>query len=281
MKFKNIFANWRKTFKLGTSDPKSFEEKWSVNTSRIQVVSLFFVFLVILTFLIGLLLTKTSLSEYFIKDAARIDRDKVVEQKMQIDKLAKRLDAQEKYIENIKMIISGKTPADTVKKIKSGLKVDPSKINTSLTKSERKIAAKVKDDLRTKVKKSPLLSIHFITPVQGIVSQKFDAKVHPGIDVVTPKGVSVSACLSGTVIYAGYSQKDGHFLIIEHANDFISVYKHNQSKFKKTGDKVRTGDPIAIVGNTGENSTGPHLHFELWLNQKPIDPTEYMRFKKM
>jgi len=280
MKLKRFARDWRTSFKLSISDPKNFEERWSVHTTRIQIVSLILVVVVVLIFLVGLILTKTSLSEYFIKDAARIDRDRVVEQKMEIDQLAKKLDAQERYIENIKMIISGKPPEDTIKKIKSGLKVDPSKINTSLSKPEKKIAAKVKDDQRTKVKKSTQLSMHFISPVQGFVSQGFNSKDHIGIDIVTPKGVSVSACLSGTVLYAGYSQKDGHFLIIEHANDFISVYKHNQTKFKKTGDKVRTGDPIAIVGNTGENSTGPHLHFELWLNQKPVDPIEYMRFKQ-
>jgi len=95
---------------------------------------------------------------------------------------------------------------------------------------------------------------------------------------VTPKNKTVLACLSGTVIYSGFSQKDGHILILEHPNNFISVYKHNQSRLKISGDKVRTGDPIAIVGNSGENSTGPHLHFELWLNQKALNPLDYMKF---
>ena len=87
------------------------------------------------------------------------------------------------------------------------------------------------------------------------------------------------ACLAGTVVYSGYTQKDGFILIVDHANGYLSVYKHNKTVLKKTGNRVQMNDPIAIAGNSGENSTGPHLHFELWYNQSAVNPEDYMRFK--
>ena len=110
--------------------------------------------------------------------------------------------------------------------------------------------------------------------------QEFDLNNHPGIDVVTEKDMAVKACLSGTVIYAGYTRKDGYIVIIEHQNKYISIYKHNKRVLKKIGSKVQLGDPISIVGNTGGNTDGPHLHFELWHDQTPVNPQEYMSFSR-
>lgn len=276
---KNLLSKWRKSFKLSASDPENFDEKWSVNTSTIQLFSFTLLLIILIASITGFLFVKTPVGSYFGSEVIAINKDKIIDQKIELDKLSKKLDAQEKYIANIRMILSGKLPQDTLKKNKNHVEIDPSSIDVSMTEEETIIAEKVKDDQRTTTKKDPVLAIHFIAPVKGKISQKFDPNEHAGLDVVTPKNKTVHACLSGTVIYSGYSQKDGHILIVQHANDFTSVYKHNQSRLKKTGDKVRTGDPIAIVGNTGENTNGPHLHFELWLNQKAIDPQEYIRFK--
>jgi murein DD-endopeptidase MepM/ murein hydrolase activator NlpD len=112
-----------------------------------------------------------------------------------------------------------------------------------------------------------------------VVSQGFDLKEHPAIDIVVPKDKTILACLAGTVVYSGYTQKDGFILILDHANGYLSVYKHNKTVLKKTGSRVQMNDPIAIAGNSGENSTGPHLHFELWYNQSAVNPEDYMRFK--
>lgn len=277
-KLKNLFFNWRKSFKLSASNPENFDETWSVSTSKIQLISLTLLFILLIATITGLLFVKTPIGSYFGSEVVAINKDKIIDQKIELDKLSKKLDAQEKYINNIRMIISGKPPQDTIKKSKNEVEIDPNTIDASATKEETIIAEKVKNDQRTIIKKDPVLNIHFIAPVKGLVSQKFNSSDHIGIDIVTPKNKTVLACLSGTVIYSGYSQKDGHILIVQHANDFSSVYKHNQSRLKKTGDKVRTGDPIAIVGNTGENTNGSHLHFELWLNQKAVNPQEYIRF---
>lgn len=276
-KLRSFFKNWREPIKLSVSNPDNFDEIWGVSTSKIQLFSLFLLVFALLTVGVGFVVLKSPFGDYIQGDKDLLKRNQLVEQKLKIDRLSKKLDTQEKYIDNIKMIILGEKPKDSISKMKNEVHIDPNKIDGSVSTEEKLIANKVKDDLRTSVKKKSLINVHFIAPVRGMISQVFDAKKHPGVDVVTPENKSVLACLSGTVIYSGFSQKDGHILILEHANEFISVYKHNQARLKKTGDRVRTGDPIAIVGNSGENSNGPHLHFELWLSQKPINPEDYIQ----
>lgn len=276
-KLRNFFKNWRKPIKLSVSDPRNFDEIWSVSTSKIQLVSLFLLIFTFLTVGISMLALKSPFGEYIQGDKNDLSRNELVDQKLKIDRLTKKLDAQEKYIENIKMIVLGEKPKDSISTMKNEVRIDPNKIDGSVSPEEKIISAKVKDDLRTSKKKKTMLNVHFIAPVKGVISQTFDSKKHMGVDIVTPENKSVLACLSGTVIYSGFSQKDGHIVIVEHANEFISVYKHNQARLKKIGDRVRTGDPIAIVGNSGENTNGPHLHFELWLSQKPVNPEDYIR----
>ena len=185
-----------------------------------------------------------------------------------------------KYYEVLRKVYSNEVPVDVdVDSLINVTVVDYSKVDASLSKSEKQLAKKVKDDMRT-IKESGAAIPYFISPVSGVVSQKYDKSSHPGIDIVTEKDQTVIACLSGTVIYSGYTRKDGYILILDHGNEFMSVYKHNRKVLKKMGNKIQVGDPVAIVGNTGENTDGPHLHFELWYNQTPVDPEDYLTFKR-
>src|SRR5690606_8121373 len=135
-----------------------------------------------------------------------------------------------------------------------------SEIKTDETQEEVSIAKKVKNDMLTKNESQIDSKItYFASPVEGVISQTFDRKNHVGIDVVTEKDKAVKACLAGTVIYTGYTRKDGYIIVIDHGNKFLSIYKHNKRVLKKIGAKVQLGDPISIVGDTGENSDGPHL----------------------
>ena len=115
---------------------------------------------------------------------------------------------------------------------------------------------------------------------RSLVTYTFDrGKGHFGIDVVTQPDAAVKACLAGTVVMNSWTTDAGHVLQVQHANGLTSSYKHNSVLLKKTGDRVKAGEAIAIVGNTGETSTGPHLHFELWHNGEAVDPNAYMVFK--
>ncbi|MBK7478529.1 MAG: M23 family metallopeptidase [Bacteroidales bacterium] len=102
---------------------------------------------------------------------------------------------------------------------------------------------------------------------------------HFGTDIVTRPKAQVDAALAGTVIFTGWTRETGYVIEIQHANNIVSIYKHNASLLKETGDLVRTGEAIAVVGNSGEIYTsGPHLHFEIWYKGSPLDPEKYVIF---
>ena len=120
--------------------------------------------------------------------------------------------------------------------------------------------------------------MHFFCPLKGVISQGYDPSIHPFIDITAPANSMVYATLDGTVISSGWTDDAGYTIQIQHVNDIISIYKHNQKLLKKVGDKVTAGEPIAIVGNTGTLTTGEHLHFELWYRGEAVDPEKYINF---
>ncbi|OFZ20962.1 MAG: hypothetical protein A3D92_03730 [Bacteroidetes bacterium RIFCSPHIGHO2_02_FULL_44_7] len=278
-RFRQLFQALRKQRKFSISDPKSFEELWSVNSNGVRVLSL--VVLLVLLVSIPLALLFRSNSSYFGPNDKSIERTQLEEQSEKISELVAQISTQENYIANIRKILSGDipidTPLDSLKGTTNG--IDPDSLHVGVTTAEKKLASKLRNDMSTDGKQNEKLVL-FGSPVTGVISQKYNKQKHPGIDVVTEADRAVTACLGGTVIYAGFTRMDGHIIIIDHGNGFLSVYKHNKRALKSVGARVRIGDPIAIVGNTGENSTGPHLHFELWLDQSPVNPLDYISFKK-
>lgn len=127
---------------------------------------------------------------------------------------------------------------------------------------------------------SSLAGLHFFPPVKGIVSGKYDVSTkHFGTDIVTEPKAIVSSALDGTVIFTGWTMETGFVIEVQHPNNIVSVYKHNASLLKETGDLVRAGEAISIVGDSGELYTsGPHLHFEIWYKGSPLDPEKHIFF---
>jgi len=278
-RLRSILTKLRQVKKYSASNPKNFEEIWSFNATGVQLISLIALICVTIGILFTLFVLKGPFSSYFSRNDVSIERKKLENQHQEISKLNRQIDEQAAYIESIKIILSGNTIEDSLEEnIPDVQPIVPSEIHTDATDNEIKLSEKVKDDLRTTKKKKNKLIQYFVKPVSGVVSQHFDLINHPGVDIVTSKDKNVLACLSGTVIYAGFTQKDGYVIILDHANGFVSVYKHNKTVLKKIGSKVQISDPISIVGNTGENSSGPHLHFELWYNQSVVNPEDYMKF---
>ncbi len=280
-RIKTILNNLRQSNKYAISNPINFEEKWSFNATGIQLISLISIGCLLIGILFTLFVLKGPFSSYFTKNDITLDRNNLENQHIKIVSLNKRIDEQDAYIASIKRVISGDIIADSLDQdIPEGQTQNISKIQTDRSENEAKLSEKVKDDLRTNPKRKKQSTIHyFVEPVNGFISQDFNVDDHPGIDIVTAKDKTILACLSGTVIYSGYTQKDGYVLILDHANGYLSVYKHTKTILKKLGSKVQMSDPIAIVGNTGENTSGPHLHFELWYNQSAVNPKDYMNFK--
>ena len=189
------------------------------------------------------------------------------------------------YSENLKRVMEGMDP----------IKID-SIVNASMpasTKTADMAEIQRRDSLlRERVKeedqfgisaerqkrKLPIEGMHFFCPLKGVISQAYNAVSHPYIDITAPQGSVVKAVLDGTVIYSGWSEDFGHTIQIQHEEDIVSIYKHNEKLLKKTGDKVIAGSPIALVGNSGSLTTGTHLHLELWHQGNAVDPAKYINF---
>ena len=126
---------------------------------------------------------------------------------------------------------------------------------------------------------APELDIpQLMAPVDGLVTSSFESgKEHYAVDLAAPKNTPVKSCYEGTVVYADWSSETGHVIIVQHERNLLSAYKHNSALLKSVGDYVRSGEAIAIIGNSGENSTGPHLHVELWYDGYAINPEEYIK----
>lgn len=128
-------------------------------------------------------------------------------------------------------------------------------------------------------KRSGIAAYSFFSPIKGIVTEKFQPlSSHYGVDIASKKDEAIKSCLDGTVIMSSWTSETGYVIAIQHNNNLISLYKHNSILLKKIGGFVRAGEAIAIVGNTGEISSGPHLHFELWYNGSAVNPEEYINF---
>jgi len=119
----------------------------------------------------------------------------------------------------------------------------------------------------------------FFIPVKGIITNEFNPrKQHYGIDIAARKNETVKSVLDGTVILSNWTVETGYVIAIQHSHSLVSVYKHNSALLKQTGEKVKAGEVIAIIGETGEYSTGTHLHFELWDEGSPVNPKDYISF---
>lgn len=207
-----------------------------------------------------------------------------IQNAMKIDSLEMIVSRWELYSENLRRILDGEEPIRIDSLVRKIAESDRKEI------SEREIRER-DSILRMNVAEEEQFSLslaegrnlhiegmHFFCPLKGVVSQGYDPAIHPFVDITAPANSMVFAVLDGSVIYSGWSDDSGYTIQIQHSNDIVSIYKHNQKLLKAVGDRVTAGDPIAVVGNTGTLTTGDHLHFELWYRGEAVDPTRYINF---
>lgn len=281
---RGFWEKWRYKYRFVILNSDNFEERLSFKLSRLNV---FVLSSFALVFLIGgttLLISLTPLREYIPGYTSTNMRRQVVELNHLSDSLLTAIESKDRYLNNIRFIVDGKTPEE----------VDD--INTSTTQNIEDIVFEtVSEDsvLRKQIEEEERFSLFasannkeqsvenvlFFTPIKGVVTQSFNPKTqHLGVDIVAKENEAVKAALDGTVALSSWTSETGYVIAILHDNNLFSVYKHNSVLLKKEGAKVSAGEAIAIIGNSGELSTGPHLHFELWHNNKPIDPEQYIVF---
>jgi murein DD-endopeptidase MepM/ murein hydrolase activator NlpD len=266
---------------------ETFEERYSLKLRPLQVFTWTGLAVIGLTGLTTLLIAFTPLREYIPGYSGNIGmRRQLILLTEKVDSLEKNAEAKDKLLENIKQVVSGGNLPDNVN-TRSGKKVSPETEKLEAGKAEKKFREEIEKADRFNISQSAksetrlgaISSYYFFAPMKGKVTTAFNpGKRHFGVDVVAPKNEAVKATLDGTVIFAGWTTETGHVIHVQHENNLISIYKHNSVLLKKEGESVKAGEAIAITGNSGELTTTPHLHFELWLDGKPIDPQDFMVF---
>jgi len=280
-------------YRLVIMNDDTFEEKLSFRLSRLNVFVAIGSISIFLVFATTYIIAFTPLREY-IPGYTNLKLNKEsYNNLLKIDSLENEVRSRELYFKNLKMILDGKAIIDTettyikdTTKKYNNIVIVKSKEDSILRKQ---IENENKYDLSSQdltVESNDVVSVNasissffYFTPLKGIVINGFDpANNHYGIDVAGKKDDVIKAVLNGTVIFSNWTLETGYIIGIQHQHNLISVYKHNSALLKKTGDFVKAGDAIAFIGNSGELSSGPHLHFELWYNGSPVNPKDYIPF---
>jgi len=278
-------------FRVVFLDNESFEEKraFVFSWASLVVYSLFAILIafLLLFFVISFTSLKTIIPGYPDPVELELQKTKYIENAIKLAEFEEKVSANSLYYSNLEAILSGEVVVDSllidVVEVADTSNLDFStSINDSLLRL--KIAEREKYDIsiveRLGSFENDLKGVLFFPPLKGEVTEKFSLKTgHNGIDVIASKNEAVKAVLKGTVVFSDWSPDNGHVIQIQHKSNLISIYKHNSFLLKKTGALVNVGDPIAIVGNSGSLSTGPHLHFELWYNGVPVDPEKFIIFE--
>lgn len=267
-------------------DEENFAEKGTFSFNIVRIV-LFTIILFTILSAVSFLLATTLLEKWFDPRLAnrKINRS-LVEMESQVDSLVRANEIKENYINNIRAIMSGQVEIDAIEGQESGnAELDLKEVDlqtiSPVDSSFRQEFEEVDYDLlsfKSSIR-NELQEIFFLPPIEGVVSSRYNVKEqHFGVDIVAKKDEPVKAIADGTVILSSWTQDSGYILAIQHENNIISFYKHNSALLQEVGEVVKAGDLIAIIGNTGELTDGPHLHLELWYNGNPVNPEEFIPF---
>lgn len=273
-----------RTSRLILLDEHTFEEQWSLSVSVLHIVLLVLGISSIVAAIVILAFIYTPLKNVIPGYVDEKWRKDATYARTQVDSLLMVSADQEQYIRDLNTILSGGLVRDTAVKVILSPEEQAEQIRYVLSPQDSALRARIAEEDRYTLSlgsaPTPGSSgIYLYTPLVGSVSAEYDAKIgHYGIDIVAPMNTIIKSVFEGTVILASWTSDGGYVIQIQHPNNLISVYKHNSVLLKKTGDKVEAGDAIAIIGDSGEETDGPHLHFEIWKNGAPVNPREFFSF---
>ena len=266
---KAFWSNIKFKYRLTITNENTLEDIVTLRVSKLNGISVLLSVLTVLFLIASLIVAFTPLRNY-------------LPGYMRVDSLQQLVDRQNLYIMNIQDIFQGRIKADTVHSIDSltTVREDSLMERTQREAEFRKQYEETEKYNLTSITSRPEVDgLIFYRPTRGMISSPFNAeKKHFGTDIAANPGESVLATLDGTVILSTYTAETGYLIEVQHNQDFVSVYKHCGSLLKREGDTVKGGEAIALVGNTGQLTTGPHLHFELWHKGRAVNPELYIVF---
>lgn len=282
----NKLSFWKRIrfkYKLSFINENTLEEVWSFRLSQLSVFISLGVFAFSLVAFTAFIIIMTPIRNYLPGYLDVEVRKEIVQNALRADSLERMIEIQNLYLKNVTGIISGTIELDSIREIDSLARVNADfEIPRSPEEEEyvKNFEQEEKYNLTVlNTNPLPMDGLFFYKPVSGVISSHYQADIyHFGVDIAAASKESVLATLDGTVMYAGYDPNQGNVIQLQHKNGFVSVYKHNELLLKEPGEQVVAGEAIALVGNTGKLSTGPHLHFELWYNGKPVNPEDFIVF---
>jgi len=278
----------RYKYRLAIFNEQTYEEVFGMRLSRLNVFTLGGALLIILIVSVIFLIAFTDLREYIPGYPDGQQRRLIKQNYMRVDSLIAEIDRRDHFFRDIRAVMAGEIPGETDKESKDSVhRIKSSDISFEKSEEDSLFRQQVEREEKFNLavfdgnsRKFELEHTFLFSPIKGIVVNKFgDSRGHYGVDVVAKPGARVSAVLDGTVIFAGWTVETGYVIQVQHSNNLISLYKHNERLLKSMGDFVQAGEAIAHVGNSGELTTGPHLHFELWYNGVPLNAELYISFE--
>lgn len=279
----SFFKKLRNKYRLVILNDDTFEEKLSLKLSRLNVFLISGFAAIVLIGSTILLIAFTPLREYIPGYSSTALRRTAFELAIKSDSLHDQLTFNKRYLMNLRYIIEGRDPVDFSDTAYSDSIVE-AELNQSISKNDSLLREFVEEEERfnlqsVKEAENKGRTMSFFTPLKGLITDHFDAtEQHLGLDIVADENEVIKSVQDGIVVLANYTSETGYVLVLQHPNNFISVYKHNSALLKEQGALVKAGEPIAIIGNSGKLSSGPHLHFELWYKSFPVDPEDYISF---
>lgn len=281
------YRKLKNKYRLVILNDETYEERLSFRLTRLNVFVLLGTLSIILVLLTIMIIAFTPLREYIPGYMDPRIPKMVYRLQLKADSLEKVVEQKNVFLSTIKNIINGEDITDSVLSEPNEV-VNYDTIILRNTEEDSLFRAEYEKQNQYNLyfyedqgfqEFSPSTNLNFFTPIKGTITNHFNlTEKHYGIDIVSRSSEPIKSTLDGTVIFSDWTLETGYVIGIQHQGNYISVYKHNSSLLKKAGSHVRAGEPIAFVGETGELSTGPHLHFELWYNGTPVNPMEYIAF---
>ena len=268
-------------YKLSVINETSYEEVFNFRLSQLHVLTALSVLAVILVVLTILLIAFTDLREFIPGYPDGNMRQMIAQNALRVDSLENELLKRDRFFKSIRLVLNGGDTTSLERSREDTARYRNDTIRFQISEQENEFRAAIEErerfNLSLGMKEQNHDYYHFFPPVEGIVTQSFDEKKrHYGTDIVAKANAKVAAVLDGVVIFTDWTVKTGYVIQVQHTNDLISVYKHNSILLKKQGDYVRAGEVLGVVGNTGEESSGPHLHFELWRAGNSLNPENFI-----
>jgi hypothetical protein len=280
-KAKKLMKKLKSRFRLTVLNEKTFEEQFSYSLTPLNLIILFGGFLVVFGTLFYLLVAYTPIKTLLPGYSDGSFNTEAMEARMRVDSLTEISREKDRYMADLRVILSGgnlSNAADT-----GAHQIEEANLNYRVSDIDEALREQITEEDRFSIQaldnaKKTSNGLLLYRPVNGTISNGFNPKGgHYGIDIIAPKEDPVKAVLDGTIVFAGFTSNGGNVIHIQHNNNMISVYTHNSALLKKSGDRVKAGESIAFIGDSGEYSEGPHLHFELWVNGAPVNPEDYIQ----